>query len=66
MKLQDYKQGEIHKRGGKVYYQSKSGKTVREYNSIKELLKGENGKQTNKPTRDEGEAKLVVEVNQEG
>lgn len=46
------KHGEIHRIRGKrtVYqYRSKSGKTVREYGSIKELIEAENGKQAQEP-----------------
>lgn len=53
MKLQDItinnKEGEIHKVNGAIQYRSKSGKTIREYSSISELVKGEiHGKQAKK------------------
>lgn len=62
MKLQDYKDGEIHKRNGSLYYQSKSGKTVRKYKSIEALVKGENGTSNKKPKRQKKEAEVVEAV----
>jgi hypothetical protein len=62
MKLQDVtignKKGELHKVAGKYQYRSFSGKTVREYDSIAQLLKGEvNGKQASKAKK--AKAKVV-------
>jgi hypothetical protein len=53
MKLQNItignKKGELHKIAGKYQYRSFSGKTIREYSTIEDLIKGEtNGKQTRK------------------
>ena len=46
-KIQDFttehKNGEIHKTGRGFEYRSKSGKTVRYYETIKELIEGERG-----------------------
>ena len=62
MKLQNIaignKKGELHKVGNKYQYRSFSGKTIREYPSIQELLTGEvNGKQTYKTKK--AKAKVV-------
>jgi hypothetical protein len=65
MKIQDYKignkHGEIHKRGGVYYYQTKSGKTVREYSSVRELIRSESGQQNNQ-TQPEEQAEVVEET----
>lgn len=43
MKLQKYRNGHIYKERNKLIYRTESGKTERSYDSIKELLEGENG-----------------------
>lgn len=64
MKLQDYKNGAIYKINGKLVYRTESGKTEREYDTIQQLIEGENGKQSKKPTAEE-KAEVVEVVEEE-
>ena len=64
-KLQNHKNGGIYKQGGKYLYITESGKTKRVYDSISELVEGENGQQTAKPQRKEIKADLVAKTTQE-
>ena len=63
-KLQAYKNGYIYKHNGKYIYQTASGKTKREYDSIGELKDGEENNQT-KPKAHEASATLGISVDQE-
>ena len=63
-KLQSHKNGAIYKDRGKYLYITESGKTKRVYDSISELVEGENGQQTNEPQIKEAKAELVVETTQ--
>ncbi len=47
MKIQDYKDGEIHKVGD-FYYFVQGVKYSKDYDSIADLVKGENGEQNNR------------------
>jgi hypothetical protein len=69
--LQDYKtdkkHGKIYKVNNKYEYRSLSGKTVRVYDSIKQLVEGENGQQNNQaePQEETTTPEVVAEATDE-
>ena len=69
MKLQKFRNGHIYKERGNFVYSTESGKTERSYDSIKELIEGENGTSNKKPEKQvhQGEAhiKVVAETSEE-